>query len=105
MKKLHCLQNEHNDLIDTTQRQDSTRISRKLIDRTTNAKTYWSILIVLNDKNSMNITFLYYNVNEFSINENDSKLPSNLVHHTNEKLSHVTFNSEHIGKVIRFRSQ
>ena len=40
-----------------------------------------------------------------SINENDSKFPSNLVHHTNEKLSHVTFNSEHIGKVIRFRSQ
>ena len=35
-----------------------------------------------------------------SIIENGSKLPSNLVYHTNEKLSDIVFNSKDTGKVI-----
>ena len=35
-----------------------------------------------------------------SILDNGSKLPSNLVYHTNEKLSDIIFKSEDIGKVI-----
>ena len=35
-----------------------------------------------------------------SIIKNGSKLPSNLVYYTNEKLSDIVFNSEDIGKVI-----
>ena len=35
-----------------------------------------------------------------SIIDNSSKLPSNLVYYTNEKLSDIVFNSEDIGKII-----
>ena len=53
LKKLQYLQNKLNDLIDTTKRQYYTRISKKLMDPTTGAKTYWSIVkTCLNDKNA-----------------------------------------------------
>ena len=44
LKKLQCLQNKLNDLIDTTKRQYYTQISKKLMDLSTSAKTYWLIL-------------------------------------------------------------
>ena len=44
LKKLQCLQNKLNDLIDTTKRQYYTQISKKLMDLSTRAKTYWLIL-------------------------------------------------------------
>ena len=51
LEKLQYLQNELNDLIDTAKRQYYKQISIKLIDPTTSAKTYWSILKrCLNDK-------------------------------------------------------
>ena len=51
LKKLQCLQNKLNDLIDTAERQYYTRISMKLMDPTTSAKTCSSILKrCLNDK-------------------------------------------------------
>ena len=51
LKKLQCLQNKFNDLIDTAKTQYYTQISMKLMDPTTSTKTYWSILkICLNDK-------------------------------------------------------
>ena len=43
LKKLQCLQDKLNDLIDTTKEQYYTRISKKLMDPTSSAKTYWSI--------------------------------------------------------------
>ena len=51
LEKLQYLQNELNDLIDTAKRQYYKQISIKLMDPTTSAKTYWSILKrCLNDK-------------------------------------------------------
>ena len=119
LKKLQCLQNKLNYLTDTAKRQYYTRISMKLMDPTTSAKTYWSILKrFLNDKKIPCIPPLFHD-NEFitdfkekaelfnsffskqcSIIDNDKKLPSNLAYHTNEKLSNIVFNSEDIDKVI-----
>ena len=91
----------------------------KLMDPTTSAKTYWSILKrCLNDKKILCIPPVFHDnkfiidfkekaelFNSFfstqcSIIDNGSKLPSNLVYHTDEKLSDIVFNSEDIGKVI-----
>ena len=118
-KKLQCLQNKLTDLIVTAKRQYYTRISMKLMGPTTSAKTYWSILKrCLNDKRIPCIPPLFHDnkfVTDFkkkaelfnsffskqcSIIDYGSKLPFNLVYHTNEKLSHIVFNSEDIGKVI-----
>ena len=44
LKKLQFLQNKLNDLINTVKRQYYTQISMKLMDPTTGANTYWSIL-------------------------------------------------------------
>ena len=88
------------------------------MEPTTSAKTYWPILKrFLNDKKIPCILPLFHDkfitdfkekaelFNSFfskqcSIMDNGSKLPSNLVYHTNEKLSYIVFNSEDIGKVI-----
>ena len=93
----------------------------KLLDPTTSAKTYWSILKrFLNDKKNPYIpslfhdkfitdfkkkaelfnSFFFFFLKQCSIIDNDSKLPSNLVYHTNKKLPDIVFNSEGIGKVI-----
>ena len=91
----------------------------KLMDPTTSAKTYWSILErCLNDRKIPCIRPLFHDnkfitdfkekaelLNSFfskqcSIIDNGSKLPSNLVYHTDEKLSDIVFNSEDIGKLI-----
>ena len=51
LKKLQCLQNKLNHLIDTTKRKYYTRISMKLTDQMTSAERCWSILKrCLNDK-------------------------------------------------------
>ena len=118
MKKLPCPQNKLRDLIDTAKRQYYTRISIKLMEPTTSAKTYGPILKrFLNDKKIPCILPLFHDkfitdfkekaelFNSFfskqcSIMDNGSKLSSNLVYHTNEKLSYIVFNSEDIGKVI-----
>ena len=91
----------------------------KLMDPMTSAKTYWSILKwCLNDKKipcipplfhdnkfitdlkkRLNFSTLFFS-KQFSIIDNGSKLPSNLVYHTEGKLSDIVFNSEDIGKVI-----
>ena len=119
MKKLQCLQNKLNDLNDTAKRQCYTRIYMKLMDPTTSAKTYWPILKrFLNEKKIRCMPTLFHD-NKFithfrgkaerfssffskqcSILDSGSKLPSNLVYHTNEKLSEIIFKSENIGKVI-----
>ena len=102
MKKLQCLQNILNDLIDTVKRQYYTRISMKLMDPTTSVKTYWSILKrCLNDKKIPCIPPLFHD-NKFitDFKEIAGKLPSYLVYHTNGKLSDIVFNSDDIGKII-----
>ena len=51
LKKLQCVQNKLNDLIDTAKRQYYTRISMTLMNPITSVKTYWPILKgCLNDK-------------------------------------------------------
>ena len=88
------------------------------MEPTTSAKTYWPILKrFLNDKKIPCILPLFHDkfitdfkekaelFNSFfskqcSIIDNGSKLPSNLVYHTNEKLSDIVINSENIVKVI-----
>ena len=89
------------------------------MDPTTSAKTYWSILRkYLNDRKIACIPSSFHDnkfITDFkekaelfdtffpkqcSIIENGSKLSSNLVYHTNKKLSDIVFNSEDIGKVI-----
>ena len=91
----------------------------KLMDPTTSAKTYWSILErCLNDRKIPCIPPLFHDnkfITDFKekaelldsffsrqcfIIDNGSKLPSNLVYHTDEKLSDIVFNSEDIGKLI-----
>ena len=91
----------------------------KLMDPTTSAKTYRSILKrFLNEKKIRCMPTLFHDnkfithfrekaerFNSFfskqcSILDNGSKLPSNLVYHTSEKLSDIIFKSEDIGKVI-----
>ena len=89
------------------------------MDSTTSAKTYWSVLKrCLKDKKIPCIPSLFHD-NKFmtdskekaelpnsffskqcSIIDNGSKRPSNLVYHTNEKLSDIVFNSQDIYKVI-----
>ena len=44
LKKLQCLQNKLNDLMDAAKIQCFLRISMKLMDPTASVKTYWSIL-------------------------------------------------------------
>ena len=94
-------------------------MSMKLMDPTTSAKAYWSILRrCLNDKKIPCIPPLFHDnkfitdfkeiaelFNSFfskqcSIIDNGGKLPSNLVYHTDEKLSDIVFNSDDIGKII-----
>ena len=90
----------------------------KLMDPTTKAKTYFLILErCLNDKRIPSIPPLFHEnkfitdfkekaefFNSFfskqcSIINNGSKLPSNLVYHTDKKLSDIVFNSENVGNV------
>ena len=96
-----------------------TRISKKLMDPTPSAKTYRSIIKgCLNGKripclpsllrDNKFITDFKEKAEHFnsifskqcSTIDNGSKLPSNLVYHTNETLSDIPFNREDIGKVI-----
>ena len=61
LKKLQCLQNKLNDLIDTTKEQHYTRISKKLTDPTSSEKTYWSTLErCLNNKKIPCIPILFH---------------------------------------------
>ena len=65
------LQNKLNDLIDTAKRQCYTRISVKLMNPNTSAKTYWSILKrCLNDKKIPCIPPLFHD-NKFIIDFNE----------------------------------
>ena len=120
LKKLQCHQNKPNDLTDTAKSQYHTGISMKTMDRTTSAKTYWSIFkrcrndkkihvyhhcndnrftTDFREKDKLFNSFFFF-LKQCSIVDNASKLPSNLVYHTNEKLSDIVFNSEDIVKVI-----
>ena len=85
------------------------------MDSTTSAKTYWSVLkrclkdkeislfhdnkFMTDSKEKAELPNSFFS-KQCSIIDNGSKRPSNLVYHTNEKLSDIVFNSEDIYKVI-----
>ena len=54
----------------------------------------------INDFKEKSWTFQLFFSKQRAIIDNGSKLPSNLVYHTNKKLCDIVFNSEYIGKVI-----
>ena len=58
-----------------------------------------SLQLILEKKINFSTLFFFF-LKQCSILDNASKLPSNLVYHTNEKLSDIVFNSEDIVKVI-----
>ena len=58
-----------------------------------------SLQLILGEKDKLFNSFFLF-LKQCSILDNASKLPSNLVYHTNEKLSDIVFNSEDIVKVI-----
>ena len=58
-----------------------------------------SLQLILGEKDKLFNSFFLF-LKQCSILDNASKLPSNLVYHTNEKLSDTVFNSEDIVKVI-----
>ena len=58
-----------------------------------------SLQLILGEKDKLFNSFFLF-LKQCSILDNASKLPSNLVYHTNEKLSDIVFNSKDIVKVI-----
>ena len=58
-----------------------------------------SLQLILGKKINFS-TLSFFFLKQCSIVDNASKLPSNLVYHTNEKLSDIVFNSEDIATVI-----
>ena len=94
-------------------------MSKKLMDATTSAKSYWSISKrCLYGKKTRSIPPLFHDnkfITDFQekaelfnsflskqrfIIDNGSKFTSNLVYHANEKISDIAFNSEDIAKLI-----
>ena len=65
----------------------------------TTIATTISLQLILGEKDKLFNSFFLF-LKQCSILDNASKLPSNLVYHTNEKLSDIVFNSEDIVKVI-----
>ena len=58
-----------------------------------------SLQLILGEKDKLFNSFFLF-LKQCSILDNASKIPSNLVYHTNEKLSDIVFNSKDIVKVI-----
>ena len=65
----------------------------------TTIATTISLQLILGEKDKLFNSFFLF-LKQCSILDNASKLPSNLVYHTNEKLSDIVFNSKDIVKVI-----
>ena len=85
------------------------RISKKLMDPMTSAKTHWSILkSLLNNKTFSCIPtlkkaelFNCFFAKQCSIINNSSELPSNILKKADKSISTVTFTSDDIATLIR----
>ena len=114
------LQNQLKLLTESNKERYYLRISKKLMDPMTSAKTYWSILkSLLNNKKIPCIPPLFHQnkyVTDFkkkaelfkcffakqcSITNNSSELPSSICKKTNKSISTATFTSDNIAKFIQ----
>ena len=119
-EKVKSLQNQLKCSIEGSKKKYYLRISKKLMDSATSAKTYWSILkALLNNKKIPCIPPLFHEgkyVTDFkkkaelfnsffakqcSIIQNSSKLPLTLNKKTNNSISSITFNRNDIATIIR----
>ena len=114
------LQNLLTVTIEKSKEQFYSRISTKLMDSTTSAKAYWSILkTILNNKKVPCIPSIYHNKNYFTdfkekaqtfndffakqctLVENTRKLPTNSFKIINNLLSTISFTKDDIAKTIK----
>ena len=114
------LQNLLTVTIEKSKEQFYSRISTKLMDSTTSAKAYWSILkTILNNKKVPCIPSIYHNKNYFTdfkekaqtfndffakqctLVEKSRKLPTNSFNIINNLLSTITFTKDDTAKIIK----
>ena len=119
LEKFTALQYQLNISIGESKERYYTKMSSRLADPLTSAKTYWSILkTFLNDKKIPSIPPLFHEnkfitdfkekaelfnhffVNQCSLLSNSSVLPTDLPDLTNKCLDSIHFSSCDIGKII-----
>ena len=106
---MNYLQNQLKLLTESNKERYYLRISKKLMDPMTSAKTYWSILkSLLNDKKIPCIPplkkadlFNCFFAKQCFIINNSSELPSNILKKADKSISTVTFTSDDIATLIQ----
>ena len=118
--QLNCLQDRLNDSIQASKQKYYCRMTNKLPNAEKSSKTYLSILksflnnkkiplipppfyencFITNFKEKTEL-FNFFFADQYSIMSNASKLPSNFIFYTDNRLSTVNFSQDDIGKNIQ----
>ena len=119
-EKFKFLQNQVNVSIESSKQRYYSKLLRKLANRATSSKTYWSILktflnnekvpcippvfhenkFVTNFKETAEIFNAFFFANQCTLLNNSSVLPNNLPKLTNKSLDSVNFSIDVISKII-----